>query len=131
MAQLDLDHDGQVSADDLYEYIYGQMFTTTAKQIPKKWVFNVDAKLIVAHNPAPPDTLFISYAREDADFASQINNDLQKAGIKTWIDELGIRSGEDWPDRIATAISSAKAVLFILSPHSLASKWVQRESGFC
>jgi formylglycine-generating enzyme required for sulfatase activity len=77
-----------------------------------------------------PDTLFISYAREDVEFAQKLNADLQRHGVTTWIDEFGIRSGEDWPNRIATAIEGCQAVLVILSPDSVASKWVQRELAF-
>jgi formylglycine-generating enzyme required for sulfatase activity len=77
-----------------------------------------------------PDTLFISYARKDVEFAQKLNADLQRHGVATWIDELGIRGGEDWPNRIATAIEGCKAMLIILSPDSVASRWVQRELAF-
>jgi formylglycine-generating enzyme required for sulfatase activity len=77
-----------------------------------------------------PDTLFISYARKDVEFAQKLNADLRRYGVTTWIDELGIRGGEDWPDRIVTAIEGCKAMLVILSPHSVASRWVQRELAF-
>jgi formylglycine-generating enzyme required for sulfatase activity len=77
-----------------------------------------------------PNTLFISYARRDVEFAQKLNADLQRHGVTTWIDELGIRGGEDWPNRIATAIEGCRAMLVILSPHSVASRWVQRELAF-
>jgi sulfatase modifying factor 1 len=77
-----------------------------------------------------PNTLFISYARKDAEFAQKLNAALQRHGVTTWIDELGIRGGEDWPNRIATAIEGCKAMLVILSPDSVASRWVQRELAF-
>jgi formylglycine-generating enzyme required for sulfatase activity len=77
-----------------------------------------------------PNTLFISYARKDVEFAQKLNADLQRHGVTTWIDELGIRGGQDWPDRIATAIEGCKAMLVILSPHSVASRWVERELAF-
>ena len=76
------------------------------------------------------EIIFISYARKDAQFAHKLNVDLQKHGISTWIDELGIRSGEDWPDRIAQAIKDCHAMIVVLSPHSIASKWVNRELAF-
>ena len=79
---------------------------------------------------AEADTLFISYARKDVEFAHRLNADLQRHGVTTWIDELGIRGGEDWPNRIATAIEGCKAMLVILSPDSMASEWVRRELAF-
>jgi Leucine-rich repeat (LRR) protein len=74
--------------------------------------------------------LFISYARKDEKFAQRLNTDLRSYGVPTWIDELGIRSGEDWPDRIALAIEEAGAMLVILTPDSVKSKWVKRELSF-
>jgi hypothetical protein len=74
--------------------------------------------------------IFISYSREDAEFAQKLNADLHLHGVSTWIDEAGIRGGEDWPQRIASAIETCQVVLVILSPHSVASKWVRRELDF-
>lgn len=69
-----------------------------------------------------PDILFISYARKDVEFAQKLNADLKRQGMTTWIDELGIRGGEDWPNRIPTAIEGCKAMLVILSPET---RWPQ------
>jgi formylglycine-generating enzyme required for sulfatase activity len=80
--------------------------------------------------PDSTETVFISYAREDEAFAQRLNTDLQRRGIATWIDELGIRGGDDWPTRIATALAGCKAVLVVVSPDSMASRWVQRELSF-
>jgi Leucine-rich repeat (LRR) protein len=74
--------------------------------------------------------LFISYARKDEQFAHRLNADLQSYGVQTWIDELGIRAGEDWPDRIALSIEKAGAILVILTPDAVKSKWVKRELSF-
>ena len=74
--------------------------------------------------------LFISYARRDAEFAQKLNAGLHDRGVATWIDELGIRSGADWPDRIATAIEDCTAMLIVLTPDSMNSKWVRRELEF-
>jgi formylglycine-generating enzyme required for sulfatase activity len=79
---------------------------------------------------ANAETLFISYARKDVEFAQQLNADLRQRGVSTWIDELGIRGGDDWPTRIATALAGCKAVLVIVSPNSMVSTWVQRELSF-
>jgi len=80
--------------------------------------------------PDSTETVFISYAREDVAFAQRLNTDLQRRGVATWIDELGIRGGDDWPTRIATALAGCKAVLVVVSPDSMASRWVQRELSF-
>jgi formylglycine-generating enzyme required for sulfatase activity len=80
--------------------------------------------------PDSPETIFISYSRRDVEFAQRLNADLQQRGVATWIDELGIRGGDDWPLRIATAIEGCAAVLVIVSPDSMASEWVRRELRF-
>ncbi|MBN1453242.1 MAG: toll/interleukin-1 receptor domain-containing protein [Anaerolineales bacterium] len=74
--------------------------------------------------------IFISYSRHDVEFANRINNDLLQNKISTWIDSIGIRSGDDWPERIANAILESKIVLAIVSPDALESKWVNRELSF-
>lgn len=77
------------------------------------------------------ETLFISYAREDAEFAQRLRADLELRGVKTWIDEQGIHGGDDWRNRIATAIEGCKGMLVILSPDSMAKdSWVHRELAF-
>ena len=74
--------------------------------------------------------LFISYASDNYDFAIKLNSDLLSNNIKTWIDNRGIRSGDDWPNRIAEAVLGCTALLVILSPESVKSKWVLRELAF-
>ena len=71
--------------------------------------------------------IFISYARKDARFAQKLNSDLKQEGLFTWIDDLSLRSGDDWLEHIAHAIDDSFAVLAILSPDAVNSKWVKRE----
>jgi formylglycine-generating enzyme required for sulfatase activity/uncharacterized caspase-like protein len=127
----DLNGDGQISLDELYEYVYEQVVASgRSKQTPQKWAQKVEGRIIIARRPSLSSTLFISYARKDVEFAQRLDADLQRHGVTTWIDELGTRTGEDWLDRIAAAIEGCKAMLVILSPDSAASKWVQRELVF-
>ncbi len=74
--------------------------------------------------------LFISYARSDESFADKVNQALIDRQVQTWIDDIGIRGGDDWPTRIAVAIEDSTAVLAILSPNSVTSKWVRNELEF-
>ena len=43
--------------------------------------------------------IFISYSREDTEFVVQLNDSLQKQGIRTWIDRSGISGGDDWTEK--------------------------------
>ena len=74
--------------------------------------------------------VFISYSRHDVKFAKKINKDLAQNKVNTWMDSIGIRSGDDWPERIANAILESEIVLAIVSPDALESKWVNRELSF-
>jgi hypothetical protein len=48
--QADLDQDGQVTADELYEYIYDQVHRATPNQAPKKFSSS-DGQIVIARNP--------------------------------------------------------------------------------
>jgi len=47
----DLDDDGKISVDELYDYTYEQIITGGFKQTPQKWAQKVEGQLIVARNP--------------------------------------------------------------------------------
>jgi hypothetical protein len=47
----DIDGDGQVSVDDLYEHVYERVRETTPNQTPSKWTFDVQGELVIARSP--------------------------------------------------------------------------------
>jgi hypothetical protein len=61
--EADLDRDGQVSVDDLYEYVFERVRQETPNQTPGKWSFDVAGDLFIAKTKrgaepvAPPDYL--------------------------------------------------------------------------
>jgi len=68
-----------------------------------------------ADRPASSDKgklrVFISYSRDDLDFADQRDDALNACGFKCLIDRHGISGGEDWKRRLATprALAAARA----------------------
>jgi putative sterol carrier protein len=46
--QADLNNDGQISLDELYEYTYDEVKRGTAHQTPSKWVLGIEGSLILA-----------------------------------------------------------------------------------
>jgi tetratricopeptide (TPR) repeat protein len=66
--------------------------------------------------------VFISYSRDDLDFADQLDATLRLAGYETTLDRHGIRAGELWETRLGEMIRDADTVVFVLSPSSAASK---------
>ena len=78
-----------------------------------------------ASRPDSPDggklRVFISYSREDLDFADQLNAALDAYGFECFIDRQGISGGEDWKRRLGNLIREADTVVFVLSPTSARS----------
>ena len=66
--------------------------------------------------------VFISYSRDDLDFADQLAAALQIAGFDPTIDRQGISGGEAWQQRLGNLILEADTVVFVLSPSSARSE---------
>jgi hypothetical protein len=99
-------------------------------RLTRRDLIKATQSILVSATQLSREILFISYANRDVEFAQRLNADLRRSGVSTWINELGIRGGDDWPMRIATALMGCKTVLVIVSPDSMASKWVRREVEF-
>jgi TPR repeat protein len=76
--------------------------------------------------PDSPDKgklrVFISYSRDDLDFADQLDAALDACGFACVLDRHGISGGEDWKRRLGNLISEADTVVFVLSPTSARSE---------
>ena len=66
--------------------------------------------------------VFISYSRDDLEFADRLDAILRLAGFETVLDRDGIQAGEPWEKRLGELIRGADTVVFVLSPSSLKSK---------
>ena len=73
--------------------------------------------------------VFISYSREDAGFADQLDAALDACGFDCSIDRLGISGGEDWKARLTALIGQSDTVVFVLSPASARSEICAWEVG--
>jgi photosystem II stability/assembly factor-like uncharacterized protein len=80
--------------------------------------------------PEVPCTAFISYSREDSEFALRLARDLKEAGASVWIDQLDIRPGTHWDNAIENALLEAPQMLVVLSPASSQSQNVRNEISF-
>src|SRR5262249_44123991 len=75
--------------------------------------------------------VFISYSREDLDFADQLDIALRLLGFETSLDRHAISGGEEWRQRLGNLIREADTVVFVLSPSSARSDvcgWEVEES---
>jgi TIR domain-containing protein len=66
--------------------------------------------------------VFISYSRDDLDFADQLVAGLEVGGFEPTIDRHGISGGEDWKRRLGGLLRDADTVVFVLSPSSARSE---------
>jgi hypothetical protein len=52
--------------------------------------------------------VFISYSREDEDYARKLAEDLKKAGAIPWLDKDEIKVGDRWKLKIRSAIRNSR-----------------------
>ena len=71
--------------------------------------------------------IFVSYSHQDKPFVDLIVERLKRAGHEIWIDSLKLRPGDNISRKIEEGISTADAVVVVVSASSLSSKWVQQE----
>ena len=50
----DTDHDGHVSVDDAYAYVFDQVQAAGAAQTPQRWLYGAEGQILLARSPAGP-----------------------------------------------------------------------------
>jgi hypothetical protein len=74
------------------------------------------------------DHVFLSYRSTEQATAIRIRDDLIANEIPVWMDNHGgIEGGDDWRQAIEDALDSASALIAMISPGYLESKWCRRE----
>lgn len=71
--------------------------------------------------------IFLSYRSLEADFALQLATDLKNRGVSLWMDRLDIAPGDDWLKMLQQAVNNSVAMISVISPEYVASKYCQRE----
>ncbi len=66
-------------------------------------------------------SVFISYSRKDSDFAEALLAALEACGFEAYLDKHDIAPGEAWEERLGRLILAADTVVFVITPHSIAS----------
>lgn len=72
-------------------------------------------------------TVFISYSHKDRGFVDRLAARFSRDGIRFWLDEKEILIGDVIDRAISEGIQKNSLFLVVLTPSSIASKWVQRE----
>ena len=71
--------------------------------------------------------VFISYDREDSDFAELVQARLERAGHDTLMDTKFLNVGDNWHDELDQAIRGSHILLVIMTPNAAASDYVTYE----
>jgi hypothetical protein len=74
--------------------------------------------------------LFISYSRTDKAFVQRLHAALEARGREAWVDSEGIPPSAEWLAEIQAAIDAAQAVVFVISPDSVASSVCAQELAY-
>jgi hypothetical protein len=74
--------------------------------------------------------VFISYAREDFDFANKLHDELDQIGFDVWMDTKRVNGGDVWRSEIDEALFESYVVLLVLSPEANDSPYVTYEWSF-
>ncbi|HET6387143.1 MAG TPA: TIR domain-containing protein [Armatimonadota bacterium] len=71
--------------------------------------------------------VFISYSRRDKAFVERLNSALKDAGRDTWVDWESIPPTAEWLQEVCAGVEAAHALVFVISPDSIASEICAKE----
>jgi hypothetical protein len=92
---------------------------------PERLLSAVVHLITTFERPAPK--VFLSHSWKDKEFARKLARDLTKNGVEVWFDEWELKIGDSLSRKIQEGISTSGFLAVILSPESVASKWVSVE----
>ncbi len=70
---------------------------------------------------------FVSYARDDHMFVELLKEKLDPDEFSLWVDSGDIKGGDEWRNKIDTALHNCIAILVVMSPDSAQSTYVTYE----
>ena len=71
--------------------------------------------------------IFISYKSEQREYAIQIHDALKSWGLDPWLDVYRLQPGDEWGNEIDQALKNCRTLLGIMTPMSIASRYVTNE----
>lgn len=77
----------------------------------------------------PPIEVFLSHASSDAPLASQLAETLRAHSVPTFYSPTNILGAQQWQNEILSALQRCEWFLVLLSPDSVDSMWVRRETA--
>ncbi len=126
-ARADLDGDGVVTTDELYDFVCARAKAGPADgqvRTPKMWTWNLPEPIRLA---AVRRKVFVSYRRADSAAADAVLARLEAEGYGVWLDREDIGGGKRWRAAIEQALQECDAVVFLISQAALQSDEVYKE----
>lgn len=127
--------EGGIHADEELAVIAGEIAniitakakegTETGGKVVKQ---SVSSPAPVADRSGQYHSCFISYSHRDEDFARQLHDDLEQAGVECWFAPDDMKIGDKIRQAIENSIHAHSKLLLILSKHSIESDWVAGEA---
>ncbi|MBS1791217.1 MAG: toll/interleukin-1 receptor domain-containing protein [Acidobacteria bacterium] len=74
--------------------------------------------------------VFISHSGKDLKLARKLAAVIQQAGFGVWDAYSNLYPGDNWAKLTAQALDESEAMVVLLTPESLESRWVQSEIEF-
>jgi hypothetical protein len=72
-------------------------------------------------------SIFMSHSHVDKPFARRLSADLGALGAHVWLDEAELKVGDSLFEKIEGALDQVDHLAVIMSPYSVASRWVREE----
>src|SRR6266511_542443 len=73
--------------------------------------------------------VFLSYAREDREWALKLHRDLSDRGLSVFLDERIIKAGQGWRKKLTDELLESRDLVVLWSDHAAASDWVKHEAA--
>ena len=74
-----------------------------------------------------PTEVFVSHSHADQPFAERLVGVLRHHRVPFWYSDADIQAAQQWHDEIGRALQRCDWFILVLSPDSVASRWVKRE----
>src|SRR5262249_10246803 len=71
--------------------------------------------------------VYFSYSHKDKLPVLKLADRLRKDGLRVWIDEWGLRVGDDWARETRNALEQSRALILAISVNSLTSDGATKE----
>src|SRR5215510_13878551 len=71
--------------------------------------------------------VFISHAHTDEPLVKKVAAVLEDIGLEVWDDTREIMHGDNLDDKVAQALQESGAMVVLLTPDALRSRWVRRD----